>query len=122
MLPTLFEASRKGTPLIIDHPAAGVRPVGGVWPHPRGIVFADVAWNSPENDTGHTFHVIEGKFDPGLWKCGTADFFVIEPDDPLFEDEFEEVLVWRTWEAEEKITPAASYDRGAEVIAEFFSD
>ena len=81
---------------------------------------SDVAWNSPDNDSGHDFHFIRGEFDPALWKCGEADFFVIEPGDPLFEDEFAQILTWRVWEAEEKIAPEVSYDRGGKVAAEVF--
>ena len=116
----LFEESRKGTPLAVDHPTGGLRPVGGVWPHPEGIVFADAGWDSPAAIGGHTFHLVEGKFDPQRWRIGEADFFVVEMDDPLFAEEAEEILTWRAWQKEAGKDPVAVYDRGGQIALEAF--
>jgi hypothetical protein len=87
---TLFDAFNAGLPLAVEIAPDNQRPIAALFPHPRGIVFADVGW--PEA-TGHPFHVLEGAVTgDGPWFVGTTRIREIDHGDPLAE-------AWNTWHA-----------------------
>jgi hypothetical protein len=55
-----------------------------VFPHPRGLVFADIGWDDPLNPRP-PFHVVDGELQPdgAGFLIGNARITELDEDDPL---------------------------------------
>src|SRR5215472_2966588 len=87
---TVFEAFDAGTPLAIEMAPDNVRPIAALFPHPRGLIFADTGW---PDATSHPFHVVKGEVHgEGPWYIGAVRVREITHGDSLAE-------AWHTWQA-----------------------
>ncbi len=67
----LFEAHRKGFPLVAETEEGGARLLAEIFQIPGGVAFADTGW---PNATSHAFHVLRGqvKDDDSGWRIGST--------------------------------------------------
>lgn len=86
----LTEARARGLPLVIDLGDGNERLMAEVFPHPDGIVFADIGW---PDSTGHPFHVVAGELQgDGPWTIGRHEIRIAFDGERLFAD-------WTRWQA-----------------------
>ncbi|HOQ47770.1 MAG TPA: hypothetical protein PK157_20850 [Bryobacteraceae bacterium] len=79
---------KHANPLLVETDFGGTRFAAEIFPTVKGVVFFDIGWHM--NDSGHPFHLIEGKITgEGPWRVGKTVIREITEDDPY--------ALWQEW-------------------------